>query len=1276
MLPVSPSTTVSRRLSPASTTRQVGRLLLALAAALCGLGSRSSLAGEAQWIWSPAYEKEAAPTGDCYFRKSFTLATPEHGEIQIAADDRYELYVNGRLVGSGQHWKALDVFDVTKYLVSGLNVVAVKVENTEEGAAGLVARVAVQDQGGTHVSHATDEHWKTSLKEFPQWNKPRFNDNQWLAARAFGELNATLPWGNETSAPNAAGRFRVLPEFHVEWVLDPKDTGSLIAMAFDEFGQILASRENGPLLLMRDDNKDGLLDTVTTLCDKVKNCQGILAISGKVFVIGDGPEGTALYRLADEDHDGSIDSVESMIKFTGEMGEHGPHALALGPDGLIYMVAGNFTRVGRKCETSSPYHDSYEGDLLQPRYEDASGHAVGIKAPGGTILRTDATGNAVELFAGGLQNPYDIAFNRDGELFTADSDMEWDAGMPWYRPTRINHVIPGAEFGWRSGWAKWPEYFYDSLPPLVATGRGSPTGIEVYNHVMFPSRFHNAVFVCDWSRGRILAMRTHNKGGSYEASLETFLEGQPLNVTDCAVGPDGWLYFCTGGRETEGGVYRVVWEGKVPMAAQEQGSGLEGALNQPQLQSAWARQQVATVKRQLGKLWGQRLNSLAIDSGAPAARRIRALDLLQLFGPFPTPQLLIQVSQDASPQLRARAAYLMGIHFDDATQARLQTLLVDRDVHVQRIACESLMRTGLPIAPEKLLKLLGSEDRHLAWSARRALEQLPVDSWRTLVLKSPDPRVFLTGALGLMVMNDSVSVQPVLSRCSRLMQGYMTDTDFVNMLRLMQLTLLRGELKGNDVGELRDQLAKEYPSRDANMNRELVRLLAWMQEPTAAERFVEQLHASIPAVEKMQIAMHAHFLKTGWTLPLKLDMLQFYEESRTMAGGHSFNGYVENVSRDFFADFSDVERQPVLAGGAKWPSSALSVLARLPEHPEPETLHQIRMLDRQVAKVDSEAARKLRIGIVAVLGASRDAESMAYLRELYEAEPERRVTIAMGLAQQPDGENWQLLVRALSIVEGTAAQEVLGRLAQVDQTPQDAEAYRQVIVRGLMLRENGGLDAVALLEKWTGRRLSQPNDSWQTALAAWQGWFVEQFPEQAEPKLPVETERNQWTQQELMSYLSGSHASHADAARGAVLFEKAQCIRCHRFGDRGDSVGPDLTNVSRRFQRKEILESILYPSQVISDQYASRSIVTKNGQTLTGMVAPTGAGKLVVLQANGEKVELGDEDIESNARSKVSAMPEGLLNGLTLEEVADLFAYLARPPAEASRITRRPAEPK
>jgi hypothetical protein len=117
-----------RNLERARVRAAVARWLarsLAILACGCWFVAARAAAKEAEWIWSPAYEKELAPAGTCYFRKSFHLGAPESGQVQIACDDSYELFVNGRQDGSGNNWKLLDVYDVGKYLVQGQNTVAV-----------------------------------------------------------------------------------------------------------------------------------------------------------------------------------------------------------------------------------------------------------------------------------------------------------------------------------------------------------------------------------------------------------------------------------------------------------------------------------------------------------------------------------------------------------------------------------------------------------------------------------------------------------------------------------------------------------------------------------------------------------------------------------------------------------------------------------------------------------------------------------------------------------------------------------------------------------------------------------------------------------------------------------------------------------------------------------------------------------------------------------------------------------------------------------------------
>jgi putative heme-binding domain-containing protein len=390
-------------------------------------------------------------------------------------------------------------------------------------------------------------------------------------------------------------------------------------------------------------------------------------------------------------------------------------------------------------------------------------------------------------------------------------------------------------------------------------------------------------------------------------------------------------------------------------------------------------------------------------------------------------------------------------------------------------------------------------------------------------------------------------------------------------------------------------------------------------------------------------------------------LLRYYEAARGIEGGHSIAAYIENFARDFFVHLTENERRKLIASGEQFPTSTLSALAKLPDNPGAETLAEIRALDQRLEGMPGEPVARLRVGIVAVLGGSGETESLAYLRNLYHHDPQRRAPVAMSLTQHPDGDNWPILVDSLRSAEGEPARTILAALAGVDRRPETSEPYRNTILLGLRLQSSGGELAVRLLEKWIGQAPYAADASLGEQLAIWQAWYADMFPNELPAELPKESQPNKWSYEELASFLESAEGLAGSPARGEKVFHDAQCISCHRFHGRGEGIGPDLTTVAQRFQRKEILESIVFPNQVVSDQYASQ-IVTAGGKTYTGIAARQADGSLIVLQSDSQKVHLAADDIEDVQASKVSAMPEGLLNRLSLEQVGDLFAYLMKSP--------------
>jgi putative heme-binding domain-containing protein len=390
----------------------------------------------------------------------------------------------------------------------------------------------------------------------------------------------------------------VVPEgFAVErlFVVPRDELGSWVCLASDPQGRLYASDERDKgLVRITPAPLDGSRPTVVERVPvPLSAAQGLLWAFDSLYVVRNGGHGgsddNALYRVTDTDGDDSLDTVERLRGFS-RGGEHGPHAIVLSPDGKrLIITIGNHTRppfaieevtppqtmggirtsqrrVGIAPEATSMLPANWDEDLVIERLWDAGGHAVGILAPGGFVVATDPAGTSWEILSAGYRNAYDIAFNADGELFAYDSDMEWDIGLPWYRPTRICHATGGSEFGWRSGSGKWPACYPDSLPGVVDIGPGSPVGVTFGYGGRFPAKYQRALYACDWTFGTIHAIHLEPQGATYKATKEEFLSRTPLPLTDLVVGRDGAMYFTVGGRGGQGELYRVRYVGSQPTA--------------------------------------------------------------------------------------------------------------------------------------------------------------------------------------------------------------------------------------------------------------------------------------------------------------------------------------------------------------------------------------------------------------------------------------------------------------------------------------------------------------------------------------------------------------------------------------------------------------------------------------------------------------------------------------------------------------------------------------
>ncbi len=239
------------------------------------------------------------------------------------------------------------------------------------------------------------------------------------------------------------------------------------------------------------------------------------------------------------------------------------HAVLLTPDGKgLFLVTGNNAKLDRDRRRPRRVPKLWGEDHLLPRMPDGRGFMRDVLAPGGIIYRVSPDGKQFEVFASGFRNIFDAAFNRDGELFTYDADMEYDFNTSWYRPTRDQprRERRGVRLAQRRG--QVARVVSDNLPATLNIGPGSPTGMTFGYGAKFPAKYQNALFALDWSWGKLYAVHLKPRGRDLHGHQGGIHLRRPAAADRCDhPSEDGAMYFAIGGRKVQSGFYRVTYTG-------------------------------------------------------------------------------------------------------------------------------------------------------------------------------------------------------------------------------------------------------------------------------------------------------------------------------------------------------------------------------------------------------------------------------------------------------------------------------------------------------------------------------------------------------------------------------------------------------------------------------------------------------------------------------------------------------------------------------------------
>lgn len=1005
---------------------------------------------------------------------------------------------------------------------------------------------------------------------------------------------------------------------HMVWLDDDlacRTVADRVAMYRKHLGAEFDSyaREHDRVRLLTDTNGDGRPDRATVFADGFRDAAdgigaGLLA-RGRDVWFACIPK---LYLLRDEDGDGVAENRRTLhdgygvhVAFLG----HDLHGLCLGPDGRLYFSIGDR---GMNVET--------EGRTLA--YPDT-----------GCVLRCEPDGSNLEVYATGLRNPQELAFNEVGDLFTGDNNS--DSGDR----ARFVHLVEGGDSGWRIGYqylttpvnrGPWnaeklwfPQHAGQAaylVPPIANVGDG-PSGLAYDPGTGLPEAYRGSFLMADFRGSNgisgVRAIKVKPRGATYELESQEEFAWSVL-ATDVEFGVDSAVYISdwvqgwdTTGR---GRIYRLFDPEPAAAAAAAEvrqliATGMS-SRSVPELAALLAhRDQRIRQNAQL------ELATRAVNADKPAFSALSdvaakgSTTIARLHGIWGLGQLARRSQADARTALRG--------------------LLPDSDAEVRAAAAKALGDARDAVAEDALITLLADVEPRVRFQAAMAVGKLHSRKalpavWKSIEAGADDPYLRHAGVMALAGIGDFDAI----------LQAKQADSPAMRMAAVLALRRLEQPEVAHFLNDADDSIKLEAARAiyDAPIPAALPQLAALAAEPSLPE-------------------------------PLAWRVLGANYRVGGKAGAETLAEWASDARR---LEATRVEALQMLAIWGT-PSGRDRVLGLWRPIEARSTEPAVAALVPRLSAVfagNSDKALSAAAQCVSALKIREAAASLATLVADHNRISSLRVVALEALAVLEATELEAAVKLADSSTDATlrtAGRGHLARLRADDALP----LLREALDTGSLAEKQGALNTLGSIDHPQADEL----------LAAWLDRLLagDLPPELALDLLTAASQRQSSHIREKLAAYDQARAvddplalyreclSGGDAQRGRAIFQEkteAACLRCHKIHNQGGQVGPELAGVGKRESREHLLESIVAPNRKIAKGFESIVLALDDGRVLVGVLRSEEEKALTIITAEGQIVTVEKASIEDRAGG-VSAMPDTAVKVLTKAELRDLVEFLS-----------------